>query len=127
MSLALILGFLLHLIGDYLLQNDWMATNKTKDSFVCSIHCFLYTIPFYVIFGSGYYIWIIFGTHFFIDRFRLAVYWIKLVNWNWKSKNFGYSDDKPLFISLWLMFIIDNIFHILINSLAIFLHYDGIL
>lgn len=35
LELALILGLLLHFAGDYLLQNDWMAKNKTRENFVC--------------------------------------------------------------------------------------------
>jgi hypothetical protein len=33
LELSLISGFVFHFIGDYLLQNDYMAQNKTK-SFV---------------------------------------------------------------------------------------------
>lgn len=28
-----------HLVGDYLLQNDYMALNKKKSSFHCMVHC----------------------------------------------------------------------------------------
>ncbi len=27
-----------HLIGDYLLQNDWMAKGKKQKSWICAIH-----------------------------------------------------------------------------------------
>ena len=37
-----------HLIGDYLLQNDWMAMNKKKSGengwTACWVHCSLYTL-----------------------------------------------------------------------------------
>jgi hypothetical protein len=66
---------------------------------------------------------VVFATHFFIDRYRLAVYWIKLVNWNFQSSNFGFPEDVPKFLSIWLMIIIDNIFHISINSLCIWAHF----
>lgn len=154
--IALILSPLLHLIGDYLLQNDWMAQNKTKHWLPCAVHCILYTIPFIIVLGNGYHILIIFGTHYFIDRYRLAVYWIQLVNstiitpfdkvvpfesanefkksknvysflgWYFvfpTSENFGYSLDKPKWMSVWLMIIIDNVFHLTINTLAIILFY----
>jgi hypothetical protein len=126
MTLAdkLIIGFLLHLVGDYLLQNDWMATNKTKDSrwnVAIEIHTLLYSLPFLLITDLPQWLFLVYLTHYFIDRYCLAQYWIKLVNWNWKSKNYGFADDKPAFMSIWLLIIIDNVFHILFNSLAIYL------
>lgn len=37
-----------HLVGDYLLQNDWMALNKKFKNFegrlACGVHCFLWTL-----------------------------------------------------------------------------------
>ncbi len=35
-----------HLIGDYLLQNDWMAARKKENSLVCLIHIVTYMLPF---------------------------------------------------------------------------------
>jgi len=115
----ILLGFLAHLAGDYIFQNDYIANEKTKRTIPALIHVFLYGIPFYFIVGFSYELLIIVVTHFFIDRFRLAVYWIKLINWNWNSKNFGFSESKPLWMSVWLMIIYDNSFHILINTLTI--------
>lgn len=122
MSQYFFLGLLLHLVGDYLLQNDWLANEKTKNTWACFIHVFLYSFGFWFILDLQYWL-IVSVSHFFIDRFRLAVYWIKLVNWNWHSKNFGYTDDKPLWMSVWLMIIIDNTFHVIFNSIAIYLQH----
>ena len=116
MSLAL--GFVFHLIGDYLTQNDWMANQKTKNSWVALLHVTIYSLPFLYLVPNLYWL-IIIVSHFFIDRFRLAVYWIKLVNWNWESTNFGYDENKPQWMSVWLMIIVDNVIHICFNSLAI--------
>ena len=113
------LGFLFHLIGDYLLQNDWMATNKTKNTIVALIHASLYSFLFFFITDIECFL-VLSVSHFFIDRFRLAQYWIMLVNWNWQSKNFGYDNDKPLWMSVWLMIIIDNTIHLLINTICIY-------
>ena len=121
LELALILGFIFHLLGDYLFQNHWMAINKTKDFIPALIHAFVYSLLFLFIVNPK--IWtIIFVTHFFIDRYRLATYWIKLVNWNWKSTNFGYTTDVPIWLSMWLLIIVDNVIHILINSVCIYLN-----
>lgn len=122
MAEILIVGFLLHLVGDYIFQNDFLAENKTSSHLWAFVHAIIYSIPFSFIVPI-YGFLIIFITHFFIDRYRLAVYWIKLVNWNWNSNNFGYGEDKPKWMSVWLMIIVDNIFHILINSSTIYYFY----
>lgn len=125
LELKILIGFILHLIGDYLLQNDWMAHNKTKEWLPAQAHACIYSYPFlFIVNNDWYWFLIIFMTHVFIDRYRLATYWIKLVNWNWHSKNFGFADDKPQWMSVWLMIIIDNTFHIIFNTTAIVLdHY----
>lgn len=112
-------GFIFHFVGDYLLQNDWMAQNKTKQSLAAAIHATIYSALFLLLTDDLWQWLIILISHFLIDRFRLAVYWIKLTNWNWNSKNFGYSDDKPAWMAVWLMIIVDNAFHILINSICL--------
>ncbi len=122
LELAIISGFILHFVGDYLFQNDWLANEKTKDFFPAFLHASIYSLPFLFLTPSVFW-WILFISHFFIDRYRLAVYWIKLVNWNWSSTNFGYDNQKPPFLSIWLMIIIDNVFHVLFNSVSIFLHF----
>jgi hypothetical protein len=37
---------LAHLVGDYLLQSDWMANNKTKRSWPALVHALLYSLCF---------------------------------------------------------------------------------
>ena len=37
---------LAHAIGDYVIQSDWMATSKTKQSFAAGVHAVSYAIPF---------------------------------------------------------------------------------
>jgi hypothetical protein len=123
LATALILGFLFHLIGDYLLQNDWMANQKTKAFLPAAIHASLYSLLFLFITEPSWWMLLI-GSHFLIDRYRLAIYWIKLVNWNWKSKNFGFDDNKPAWMSVWLMIIIDNVWHLVINSFCIYLSFQ---
>lgn len=108
-----------HLVGDYLFQNNWMANTKTKNSFIgyvaCLIHVLTYSIPFLFLITNVWQYILIVSTHFLIDKFRLAVLWIKLVNWNWSSSNLGFPDATPMWLSVWLMIIIDNVFHLLIN------------
>ncbi len=66
--------FILHLWGDYIFQSNWAANNKTTNSFACLVHVILYSIGFYFLSPSWTAFAVIFGTHFLIDRFRLAKY-----------------------------------------------------
>lgn len=69
-----------HLIGDYLLQSDWMANNKTSRSVAAAAHVLAYSVPFVIWFrpsvGACLFIAV---SHFVIDRWRLArfVVWAK--------------------------------------------------
>lgn len=78
-----------HAIGDYVLQSDWMATEKTKRSVAALVHVLTYAIPFLFLRPSFLALAFIVGTHFIIDRWRLARYvcWVK--NWIcpfWKTE-----------------------------------------
>lgn len=121
----LFIGLILHFVGDYLLQNDWMAQNKTKAFIPAMIHAMVYSLPLtYFLDLTTIGGLIIMWSHFFIDRYRLATYWIKFVNWNWNSNNFGFSDKTPVWLSTWLMIVIDNTWHILINSAVIYITFN---
>lgn len=111
---------LLHMIGDYVTQNGWMANNKTKNTpmgyLACLVHCLLYSLPF--LFIASFNAWlVIFLTHYLIDKFRLAKYFIQFREWHFKDN--GYSAETPPYVSIWLLFITDNIFHVIINYLSI--------
>lgn len=114
----------LHLLGDYFLQNDWMAVNKSKFSalgwWACFIHCCLYSAPFLFYYNLNWHIYAwVFATHFLIDKFGLAIYWTMLVNWNWSRENFGMNRDRPVFLTLWLHIIRDNSLHLFCNYFII--------
>lgn len=70
---------ILHLIGDYVTQSDWMASNKTTSYVPAAVHATVYSLPFLLLRPSWTAFAIILITHFFIDRFRLAKYvvWAK--------------------------------------------------
>ena len=65
---------LLHLIGDYITQTDWMAKNKINDIRVASLHAIIYSLPFLFITHSLLALSVICITHIFIDRYRIARY-----------------------------------------------------
>jgi hypothetical protein len=123
--------FVAHLVGDYILQSHWMATEKTKRSSAAAIHAVCYTLPFLLITQSPLALAIILGTHFVIDRWRLARFlvWFKNgpVRWSDEEGEYclkhltatGYQDDVPAWISVWLLIITDNTLHIICNGVAI--------
>lgn len=121
---------LCHLFGDYILQSDWQAVNKTKSLWVAAVHGFFYSVPFLFLYPSNEAIFIIGLSHVVIDRFRLARYlcWIKnflapLTEWGnnrWSDCDWsGYRKDRPDWLKGWLLFLADNSLHILINGIAL--------
>jgi Protein of unknown function (DUF3307) len=68
-----------HAVGDYVIQSDWMANEKTKKSIAAAAHAVSYALPFLFLAPSWKAMLVIIVTHFFIDRFRLARYvcWVK--------------------------------------------------
>ena len=118
----------LHLIGDYILQSDWQAINKTKRWFPALVHALVYSLGF-LCFRPSLTAWlVILVTHFFIDRYRLARYvvWAKNFiappnsNPPWaECSGTGYPKDRPDWLTVWLGIIADNCIHIGINALAL--------
>jgi hypothetical protein len=118
---------LAHAFGDYVLQSDWMATEKTRRSLAAAVHAFCYALPFLLLQPSLAAWATIVGSHFVIDRWRLARYvcWAK----NWLSPvrpapwsecaGTGYGPDKPVWLSTWLLIITDNALHALCNGAAL--------
>lgn len=116
---------LLHLWGDYIIQTNWMASNKTKRSFPCLIHVLCYSLPFLLI-GSLNAVLVIGITHFLIDRWYLGKYVVFAKNWvtnpslRWENcKQTGTSSDVPIWFSFWLMVVADNTMHLTINYFAL--------
>lgn len=117
-----------HAIGDYILQSDWMANEKTKRTLAAVAHAATYTLPFVFLTREPTALAFIFGTHLAIDRFRLA----RFVVW---AKNFlsppnawkpwrecvatGYHESRPAWLSVWLLIIADNVMHVLCNGFAL--------
>jgi len=109
-----------HAVGDYILQSDWMADNKTKQHLAAAVHAVTYTLPFLFITQSPAALAVICGTHFIIDRWRLARFVVWLKNGPWLPLTAtGYQDSKPPFLAVWLLIAADNILHVICNALAI--------
>jgi hypothetical protein len=113
-----------HMVGDYLLQSDWMARHKTVTDFAAAVHAAAYSLPFLALKPSKTAYALILGSHYAIDRYRLARY----VIW---AKNFlaplgedhtlthtGMPKSTPIWLATWLLILTDNLIHCIINWLA---------
>jgi len=138
------------MIGDYLLQSDWMAQKKTSSRLAAVAHCWTYCVPFAVmLYFQGKSLNLntigvicgIYSTHYFIDRFRLAryvcwlknflaprwieQYWVGLYmsrNYPWKyCRATGYHSGRAAWLSVWLMIIADNTLHVISNGLFLYM------
>jgi len=122
---------ILHLIGDYVTQSDWMAQNKAKHSLPAMAHALVYSLPFLfltahapnpAIAGT-----VILVTHFLIDRYRLARYVVFAKNFlspnnypKWEDcKATGYPSERPAWLAVWLLIAADNTLHLAINWAAL--------
>lgn len=118
---------ILHLIGDYVTQSDWMAQNKTKSTWAAFCHATVYALPFLAIASVSAWL-VIWLTHLVIDRFRLARYVVFAKNWlgprsSWhpwsECSATGYHKDAPAWLAVWLMIAADNTLHLALNYSAI--------
>lgn len=110
---------LIHLWGDFMLQNHYMATHKKTNNLVCLLHVLLYVLPFFLYLTHSITALFVIGvSHYIIDRYSLATLFIKLKNWEWTTSG-GFSEDTPAFLSVWLTIFVDNIMHLTINHLAL--------
>ena len=117
---------LLHLIGDYVTQTDWMANEKTKRNTAAAAHAVVYGLPFALLTQSALALSVIMVTHFLIDRYRLARYVVFAKNWvtnrglKWEDCSAtGYHKDTPPWLAFWLLIIADNTLHLCINYAAL--------
>jgi len=93
-----------HLIGDYILQNEWMAKNKKISSFHCLVHCTIWTTC--VVLAAAWPIWTtipLFITHFIQDRTKFIYYWMEFM---------GQKDFRDGPCSPWSMIVVDNVLHL---------------
>lgn len=139
---------LAHLVGDYVVQSDWMAARKTSEHLPAVAHAATYTACFLPITRNPRALAVIGVTHFVIDRWRLArhVVWAKNQlapplfrhPWDGHVSATGYHDiaarevhgydppsdacdaqAKPTWMSVPLMIVADNTLHLLINRWAL--------
>lgn len=106
-----------HIVGDYLVQTDWMALNKKKPGiegfFACLVHACIWTMcvmwfagwgrPFH--FAESIAFLPLALPHFIQDRTNIVLWWMKL---RWKDQAaFATGPCSP-----WSIIVVDNVWHI---------------
>ena len=84
-----------HLIGDYVLQIDFIAKTKGSNWYHLFVHCVLYLLPFYLFFGLDYRLVVIFIMHLFIDSFKA------------RYNKISYTTDQILHYLVTLIYLIN--------------------
>jgi hypothetical protein len=97
-----------HLIGDYLLQNDWMALGKKEKSRNCLVHVLIYMVPFLFTPLEVWQILAIGLQHYIQDRTQFVMWFMKVKG----SEKFATGPCAP-----WSIIVTDNILHILFMAL----------
>jgi hypothetical protein len=103
----------LHLVGDYLLQTDWMAQNKKKSTWPCLAHILAYMVPFVIV---THLVWwqllLIAAQHFWSDRSNIVVWLMKIKG----SEKFATGLLAP-----WSIVVTDNVLHVVWIYLVVWL------
>ena len=97
-----------HLIGDYLLQNKWMAVNKTVKPTVLLVHSAVYTAAVWLVsLGAGGLNWpcalLIFVGHVLLDNRKFVSWWCKYVTQSEPSQNLAMITDQTWHIVILLL------------------------
>jgi len=95
---------LAHLIGDFLIQSDYLALNKKRSSWICALHVITYMIPFLWCDLTYQQLLAIAIQHYIIDRTDVVVWFMHAKG----STQFALGPCSP-----WSIIVIDNILHIL--------------
>jgi len=95
-----------HLVGDYLLQNDWMALNKKASSFHCAVHCAMWTGSVCLFSGrcDWWLVLALFVSHFIQDRTTIISRYMGAI---------GQASFRDGICAPWSSIVVDNVWHIL--------------
>lgn len=108
---SLVLAIIGHLVGDYLLQNDWMAMKKKSNPMVAVCHAYIWTASVTLFSGwllipegrGAFVALALLVTHFFQDHTMIVQRWMRFIGQEEFSK-------PPL--APWSVIVVDNVWHI---------------
>lgn len=99
--------YIAHVVGDFLLQNEWMAMNKRKSFWACFVHVLVYLIPFLFSSLTWWQLLLIGATHFLQDHTDFIFWWMR----NYKRVPQAHWGIIPL--------LVDQGFHLLAIEIII--------
>lgn len=106
-------GFLSHLVGDFVIQTDWMARGKKNNALICLTHVTTYMLPFLPMLLFGLPAWKLAAIalqHFLQDYWEFPV---------WFMLNTGKAEFAKPPLAPWSIILTDNIFHLVFISLVL--------
>ena len=59
-----------HLVGDYVLQSDFIAKTKGENWYHLLVHCLLYILPFRIVYGADWRLIPLLIAHIIIDALK---------------------------------------------------------
>lgn len=84
-----------HLVGDYVLQIDFIAKTKGENWYHLLVHCLLYCLPFYMAFGFTWrQLFVLFGIHVVADAAKD------------RYKKIGYVADQVIHYAVLLVYFV---------------------
>lgn len=83
-----------HLLGDYPLQIDYIAKTKGENWYHLLVHCFLYALPFYWLFGWNWQLLVVLISHVIIDALKA------------RYKKISYITDQLLHYAVLIVYFI---------------------
>jgi hypothetical protein len=83
-----------HIVGDFILQNEWMAREKKRSSFACLVHVAVYMLPFLLCSLTWWQLALIALQHFLQDRTGFVFWWMRV----WKRVHRDYWSSIGLFV-----------------------------
>ena len=83
-----------HLIGDYVLQIDFIANSKGSNFYDMFVHCALYCSPFAYMYGIDFKLIVIFVSHIAIDLLKA------------RYKKITYAQDQALHYLVCILYLI---------------------
>lgn len=83
-----------HLLGDYPLQIDYIAKTKGENWYHLLVHCFLYALPFYWLFGWNWQLLVVLISHVIIDALKA------------RYKKINYITDQLLHYAVLIVYFI---------------------
>lgn len=119
--MATVRKLLCHLVGDYVLQSDWMALAKThrnrEGRCAAAEHAVIYTLCHLPLTRNPLRLALIGITHGLLDHYRPLP---RLIHEKDKLLSpYGWPATKPAELPFWMHVVVDNTVHLAINEIAL--------